>query len=259
MRRVDIIAPRAAATRVLRAIHRAGVVHIAAFCCDLCTHLLNVLVREGKGLQVGQAPVHLAEAWREADASAVGRDALRLAPGGLERMAQAHPRLGLVRVFRQHGCVELDGLIEFTDPDEGGRLEIAITRVARVNGQHAVDFGKRCRGLALAMQHDRVVVPRRGEAGREFEAAREQGLRVAIPAEAGHLLINTGKKWLITLDDSPVNFDEKKAASFPGHADYEPFKKLRGAAYYIVEKNGKPYFIKNPRYKSAPPAEELYA
>ncbi len=31
MRRIDIIAPRTSATRVLRAVHRAGVVHIAAF------------------------------------------------------------------------------------------------------------------------------------------------------------------------------------------------------------------------------------
>lgn len=89
-----------------------------------------------------------------------------------------------------------------------------------------------------------------------FKAVKvKTGDSVAIPAEAGHLLINTGKKWLVALDDSPVNFDEKNAASFPGHADYEPFKKLRGAAYYITLKNGKPYFVKNPRYKSAPLAE----
>ena len=73
--------------------------------------------------------------------------------------------------------------------------------------------------------------------------------KVHIPKNIGHLVINTGKIWLITSDDSPVNFEEKNPVSLPGHADYEPFRKLHGAGYYIIEKNGKVEFIKNPRYK----------
>ena len=78
------------------------------------------------------------------------------------------------------------------------------------------------------------------------------GDKVFIPSGYGHLAINTGNTWLVTSDDSPVNFDEKKAVSNPGHADYAPFKKLHGAAYYCVSENGKPKFIKNPRYKIVP-------
>jgi len=35
----------------------------------------------------------------------------------------------------------------------------------------------------------------------------------------------------------------------PGHADYEPVKRMRGFAYYVVESGGKPALKKNPKYK----------
>lgn len=81
------------------------------------------------------------------------------------------------------------------------------------------------------------------------------GDSVAIPPGAGHLMINTGNSWLVTLDDSPVDFTEQKAVSMPGHANYEPFKKLHGAAYYIVEKDGMLTLEKNPNYSEVPEAE----
>lgn len=78
------------------------------------------------------------------------------------------------------------------------------------------------------------------------------GDKVFIPSGMGHYAVNTGTTWLVTTDDSPVNFEEKDPVSLPGHADYEPFRRLHGAAYYIVEKNGKHEFVKNPHYKSVP-------
>jgi glucose-6-phosphate isomerase len=78
------------------------------------------------------------------------------------------------------------------------------------------------------------------------------GDKVFIPSGMGHLAINTGDTWLVTSDDSPVNFDEKDAVKAPGHADYSPFKKLHGAAFYIINKNGQPSLIKNPNYKQVP-------
>lgn len=101
----------------------------------------------------------------------------------------------------------------------------------------------------------------------EFSAIRvKAGDKVFIPSGYGHLAVNTGTSWLVTRDDSPVNLGEKHAVSNPGHADYKPFKKLHGAAYYIVEKKptmlslqagGKAEFdfIRNPRYKKVPPVE----
>ena len=84
--------------------------------------------------------------------------------------------------------------------------------------------------------------------------AVKKGDSVFIPSGTGHLLVNTGKSWLVTIDDSPVNFDEVDPVSLPGHADYEPVRKMRGFAYYAVEENGKPKLEKNLKYKEIPEA-----
>jgi len=78
------------------------------------------------------------------------------------------------------------------------------------------------------------------------------GSVVPIPPRAGHLAVNTGSSWLITSDDSPVNFEKAKEAAWPVHADYDAVKKMHGFAYYVVNKKGKPAFVKNPNYKNTP-------
>lgn len=83
------------------------------------------------------------------------------------------------------------------------------------------------------------------------------GDSVFIPSGTGHLAVNTGKVWLVTHDDSPVNFAEADPVSLPGHADYEAVKKMSGFAYYVVEENGEPTLVKNPKYKSVPEAQWL--
>lgn len=83
------------------------------------------------------------------------------------------------------------------------------------------------------------------------------GDEVFIPSGIGHLVSNIGKSWLVTSDNSPVNFEEVDPVSLPGHADYEPIKKMQGFAYYLVEEAGKPTLVKNPKYKSVPEPEWL--
>jgi glucose-6-phosphate isomerase, archaeal len=84
----------------------------------------------------------------------------------------------------------------------------------------------------------------------EFKAiVTKSGDEIYMAPGYGHLLVNTGSTYFITLDNSPVDFEERDPASFPGHADYEPVKKMRGFAYYVVEHNGKPALKKNPNYK----------
>lgn len=78
------------------------------------------------------------------------------------------------------------------------------------------------------------------------------GDKIFIPSGTGHLAANVGKVWFVTSDDSPVNFEEKDPVSLPGHADYEPMKKLHGFAYYLVEENGQPKLVKNENYKVVP-------
>jgi len=75
------------------------------------------------------------------------------------------------------------------------------------------------------------------------------GDEVYMPPGHGHLAVNTGKTYFVTADDSPVHFDDPDPAGLPGHADYEPVKKMRGFAYYVVEHDGKPALVRNPLYK----------
>lgn len=78
------------------------------------------------------------------------------------------------------------------------------------------------------------------------------GDKVFIPSGTGHLAVNVGKVWFVTKDDSPVNFAEVDPVSLPGHADYEPMKKLRGFAYYLIEGENGPELVKNENYKVVP-------
>lgn len=87
----------------------------------------------------------------------------------------------------------------------------------------------------------------------EFKAIRvKAGDEIFMEEGWGHLLCNTGKTWLVTVDDSPVSFNEADPVSLPGHADYEPIKKFHGFAYYVIEKDGKPTLMRNQNYKSVP-------
>lgn len=85
----------------------------------------------------------------------------------------------------------------------------------------------------------------------EFKAIPvSQGDTIAIPSGYGHLVANTGTTYLVTADNSPVDFTEKDPASLPGHADYHLVQQTHGFAYYVVEHEGKPALKKNPNYKS---------
>jgi glucose-6-phosphate isomerase len=74
------------------------------------------------------------------------------------------------------------------------------------------------------------------------------GDSVYMPPGHGHLVANIGTTYLVTADDSPVDFGDKDPVSMPGHADYEMVKTMRGFAYYVVEHDGKPALKKNPLY-----------
>ena len=84
----------------------------------------------------------------------------------------------------------------------------------------------------------------------EFVAQKvKAGDSAHMPPGYGHLILNTGKTYLVMIDDSPVDFSGGDSVSMPGHADYEMVKKMRGFAYYVVEHNGQPALVKNKLYK----------
>lgn len=84
----------------------------------------------------------------------------------------------------------------------------------------------------------------------EFQAIPvKPGSEVFLPSGYGHLVVNTSDTYFVTADDSPVHFDDPDPAGLPGHADYKPVQEMKGFAYYIVEKDGKPALRRNPNYK----------
>src|SRR5215472_11475816 len=66
-----------------------------------------------------------------------------------------------------------------------------------------------------------------------------------MPSGWGHLVVNVSSTFLVTADDSPVDFGEGDGVSLPGHADYEPVRRMQGFAYYVVEKDGRPVLVRN--------------
>lgn len=85
----------------------------------------------------------------------------------------------------------------------------------------------------------------------EFKAIPvKTGDEIFMPSKFGHLLVNTGKTYLVCIDDSPVDFEDRDPSSFPGHANYELVKDMKGFAYYVIEHEGKVALKKNPLYKN---------
>ena len=100
----------------------------------------------------------------------------------------------------------------------------------------------------LALNEKGQMIP---DVVEEFKAIPvKPGQEVFMPKGFGHLLVNTGTTYFVTMDDSPVYFDDPDPAGLPGHADYEPVKKMRGFAYYVIEHNGQPALKRNPKYKN---------
>ncbi len=88
-----------------------------------------------------------------------------------------------------------------------------------------------------------------------FKAIKTKaGDKIFIEPAMGHLMANIGDVWLVTSDDSPVYPDDVDPAGLPGHADYEAVRRMGGFAYFVVEKDGAPTLIKNPKYKVVPEA-----
>ena len=103
-------------------------------------------------------------------------------------------------------------------------------------------------GEGIVLQQ-KLADPTVADVVEEFKAIRVGvGDSVYMPPGYGHLMTNVGSTWLVMLDDSPVE-GTGDSASMPGHADYSMVKSMQGFAYYVVERDGAPALVRNPRYK----------
>lgn len=147
------------------------------------------------------------------------------------------------------------------------KTNITVWETGTVGGEYIKTYGHYHVGKLdetyLIIQGEGIVLlqQRKDEKDDEIEKFYaikvKEGDQVFIPSGMGHLVVNTGKTWLVTSDDSPVNFAEADPVSLPGHADYGAVKKMHGFAYYVVEENGEPTLFKNPNYKVAPEPQWL--
>lgn len=147
------------------------------------------------------------------------------------------------------------------------KKNITVWETGQVGGEYIKTYGHYHVGKLdetyWILQGEGIVLLQKRKEGKDDEIeifyaiTVKAGDSVFIPSGMGHLVVNTGQEWLVTADDSPVNFEEVDPVSLPGHADYEPLKKLHGFAYYCIEENGKPTLVKNPNYKVVPEAKWL--
>ncbi len=123
--------------------------------------------------------------------------------------------------------------------------------VGKLDETYWVIFGE---GIVLVQKRaiDNGGKPKDDEIDEAYAVHVRTGDALFIPAEWGHLVANISKTFFVTADDSPVNFDDVDPVSLPGHADYEAVRRMQGFCYYVVEKNGKPYLVKNKKYKKVP-------
>lgn len=147
------------------------------------------------------------------------------------------------------------------------KTNITVWETGTVGGEYIKTYGHyhvgKLNETYLILQGEGIVLlqirkqDQDGEIESFYAIPVKAGDSVFIPSGTGHLVVNTGKTWLVTSDDSPVNFEEVDPVSLPGHADYEAVKRMHGFAYYVIEQDGKPTLVKNPAYKVVPEAQWL--
>src|SRR6185369_4017111 len=140
----------------------------------------DIILRETEGLEIGKTPVSLAQRRLYLDRAAIRRDAIILASGRLERMAVAHPDLGLLWKFLEERFVDRDRLAVVTEIRKYRGLQCPVGRIARLPGQQALDVRQGLGGFRLPVKYSCVVVAGGTEAGSQLQTALEEYLGVPI-------------------------------------------------------------------------------
>ena len=168
-----------------REVEMQPVLGVEVAALQLRAHAGDVGIVEAEGLEVGQAPPCVAEARLEFGATPVGGDrALRVA-GGLQRVPQAQPDPGLVRMPGEDALVQPDRFLVIAGAAQHDRLEVAVAGVAGIAGQQVFDLGQRVLRTIAAVQDHGVVLARGMEARGQLQAALEQAGGILVTAYPG--------------------------------------------------------------------------
>ena len=93
-------------------------------------------------------------------------------------------------------------------------------------------------GVVLIQKNDSE-----GEAKEIRVVAVRPGVEIEIPSGYGHSIINTGRTFLVLVDNGPK--DER-------YRDADPLKTKHGLVYYVIDKKGEVSFEKNLNYSYHP-------
>jgi oxalate decarboxylase/phosphoglucose isomerase-like protein (cupin superfamily) len=83
----------------------------------------------------------------------------------------------------------------------------------------------------------------------------KSGDYVHMPPEFGHVIVNIGKTWLVTIDNTHIRSGDD--VQLPDRVNYESVEKMHGFAYYIFDDCGIPKLVKNVNYKTVPKPQWL--
>lgn len=93
-------------------------------------------------------------------------------------------------------------------------------------------------GIMIIQKNDEM-----GEAKEVRIVSLRPGVEIEVPSGYGHTVVNTGKNFLVVIDNAIEN-DE--------NIDSDIVKAKKGLAYYVVDKKGEIAFEKNPNYNFHP-------
>lgn len=139
----------------------------------------------------------------------------------------------------------------FTIKGEGGQNIIVVTP-----GKNGNEFNKtygcfhNFQGIEIyhVVYGQGVLLMQRNDENGEAKEIKVTGVRggttIEVPAGYGHCLINVGKTYLVTINNSQGDNNQNQ--------NQEPVTVRRGFAYYVVDKKGEVGFEPNPNYQIHP-------
>ena len=155
---------------------------------DSGPHGGKVFRREAERLQVGKAPVGLAQRRLARDALTVSGNAVLLPPFGFQYVSVAEPYLGVGRVLLEQLGVNGARPCALTHAAQHHGMEVAVTGVAGLHFQQALYLCQCCRRFVTTMQQHGEVIAGRGEGRCQLETACQQAVGgFVLPAPHRHL------------------------------------------------------------------------
>ena len=154
-----------------------------------------------------------------------------------------HDKAAAEEYLKEKGDVKVYEVYEKTIPHRDGELQVctSITHPGAVAGEYFMTKGhfhaRRDTAEIYYCLRGRGYMLMELENGEHFLGEMTPGRAVYVPAHYAHRSINTGKELLVSL------------AIYPGDAghDYGSIE-TSGFKHLVVDKNGKPVTVENPRF-----------